>query len=255
MITCLKCRIRKENDCFTLRERRCDECVLKYPPLRTKEEKKAIVKEWRKKNSEKMKQYNREYSRKFVAKKLEDNPNYHKERYQEIIKKNPETYKNDRRRKYFRDRRKTDPHFRMKEVLKGRLYNALRDQNATKSANTLDLLGCDLEFFEKYMEDGFTPEMSWENHGEFWEADHVVPIDFFDLASPLHQKISFHYLNYNPLYWEDNKSKKNKLASLDHLFLLLAHLNVKMEDFINEYTNKKRKEKAIQALSLIYGVE
>jgi hypothetical protein len=52
--------------------------------------------------------------------------------------------------------------------------------------------------------------MSWSNYGE-WEIDHIIPCDYFNLANEEEQKICFHYLNLQPLWKNENRSKSNSV--------------------------------------------
>ena len=51
--------------------------------------------------------------------------------------------------------------------------------------------------------------MSWENHGEYWEIDHIKPIDNFDLETQLNE--AFHYTNTQPLEKTENRLKSNNI--------------------------------------------
>ena len=42
--------------------------------------------------------------------------------------------------------------------------------------------------------------MTWENHGEVWEIDHINPCASFDLTDIKQQKQCFHYTNLQPLF-------------------------------------------------------
>ena len=53
-----------------------------------------------------------------------------------------------------------------------------------------------------FLEKQFDDKMSWDNHGTYWEIDHI---------KPLSKGGSFHYTNTQPLIWEDNRSKSAKL--------------------------------------------
>jgi hypothetical protein len=49
--------------------------------------------------------------------------------------------------------------------------------------------------------------MTWKNHGELWEIDHIKPCAAFDLTDINQQKECFNYINTQPLYKTDNRSK------------------------------------------------
>jgi hypothetical protein len=56
--------------------------------------------------------------------------------------------------------------------------------------------------------------MSWENHGKFgWHIDHIKPISSFDLTNENEQLECFNYKNMQPLWWNENLSKGNKLET------------------------------------------
>lgn len=115
---------------------------------------------------------------------------------------------NARKAKYARERRKVDPGYRLKANCRLRIRNALKGlEGAHKSAKTLKLLGCSTEFFKCYLEHQFSPEMSWENYGSFWQVDHVMPVSKFNLFTPEGQRNAFHYSNCKPLESIKNASK------------------------------------------------
>ena len=75
----------------------------------------------------------------------------------------------------------------------------------------MKLVGCLIEFLIEYIEDKFTSEMNWDNYGTYWEIDHIIPCDSFDLTVPEEQKVCFHYLNLQPLTIKENREKSNKI--------------------------------------------
>jgi hypothetical protein len=94
--------------------------------------------------------------------------------------------------------------FKLSKNLRNRLNGAIKLN--TKSASTLELLGCAVEYLEHHLESQFTEGMSWDNHGE-WHIDHIIPIDSFDLTDPAQQRECFHFTNLQPLWAKDNWSK------------------------------------------------
>lgn len=55
--------------------------------------------------------------------------------------------------------------------------------------------------------------MNWDNYGDYWEIDHILPLDSFDLTISENQKTAFNYKNVQPLTVFDNRSKKNKILN------------------------------------------
>jgi len=101
-----------------------------------------------------------------------------------------------------------DPIFTLKLILRNRLKNALK--NGFKKGKTLEMLGCSIEEFRYYIEKQFTPEMNWENYGDYWELDHIKPCDAFDLSNLEEQRRCFTFTNIQPLEKINNRIKSNK---------------------------------------------
>jgi hypothetical protein len=66
------------------------------------------------------------------------------------------------------------------------------------------------EYFT-YLEQQFDSNMNWNNYGEYWEIDHIKPIDSFDLTVEENIYQCFHYSNTRPLNKTENKAKSNKI--------------------------------------------
>jgi len=77
----------------------------------------------------------------------------------------------------------------------------------------LEILGCSIDEFKNYLQCMFTSEMTWENHGIYWEIDHIRQCSSFDMSIPDEQKKCFHYTNLQPLWAKDNLSKHDKLPN------------------------------------------
>ena len=110
---------------------------------------------------------------------------------------------------YEKQRKLTDPEFKLMKTLRSRLGAALSHQNAYKCTNTLDLTGCSTSFLMKHLESRFKEGMSWSNHGK-WHIDHIVPCSSFKLLEVDEQHKCFHYTNLQPLWAFENLSKSNK---------------------------------------------
>lgn len=106
-------------------------------------------------------------------------------------------------------RRKADPNFKLNCYLRNRVRNVL--VGFRKSARTLLLLGCSIEFLREHLEKQFRPGMAWENYGPVWHVDHILPCAKFHLQHSEEQEICFHWTNLQPLFATDNLSKSDKI--------------------------------------------
>ena len=107
---------------------------------------------------------------------------------------------------YEKERKKTDPVFKLLKTLRSRLGTALRSQSAEKRDTTFKLTGCNMNFLQSHLEAKFTEGMTWENHGK-WHIDHIKPCCTFNLEDEEEQKKCFHYTNLQPLWATDNLVK------------------------------------------------
>jgi len=60
-------------------------------------------------------------------------------------------------------------------------------------------LGMPLPEFKDYISSKFTGAMSWDNHGELWELDHIIPFHLVDVSNPDIMKKVVHFTNIRPL--------------------------------------------------------
>lgn len=112
---------------------------------------------------------------------------------------------------YERQRRASDPNFKLRCTLRRRLGMALsRNQ---KSGSALTLLGCSIPDFKIYLESKWEAGMTWENYGTIWHIDHIMPCAIFDLSIPDHQHRCFHFSNLQPLLAEQNWRKGGKVLT------------------------------------------
>lgn len=180
------------------------------------------------------KEYNRRYrevnkekiraQRKRKYEEIKNNPDYKNKKHEwNVVNKDRISAYNksyrlnnyDRLKKYDREyeknkKRNNDKH-RILCVLRTRLWGAVKKCDGVKKP-TIELLGCEVDYFIKYMESLFTAGMTWDNYGKYgWHIDHIIPCASFDLTNPDQQKACFHYTNLQPLWEFDNLSKSDKI--------------------------------------------
>jgi hypothetical protein len=63
--------------------------------------------------------------------------------------------------------------------------------------------------------------MTWDNHGDVWEIDHIIGCINFDLTDIEQQKKCFHYTNLQPLFKTSGIAKKfgytNEIGNRDKI--------------------------------------
>jgi len=177
---CTKCGEDKPLDAFSIRrdrlngsgrQSRCEVC------------KAAAASERRRANPEK----DKEYHRKHRASHLKEAREYRAERY------------------------KTDPQFRLADLLRRRLHNALKGNH--KAGSAVRDLGCSIPDLQAYLEAQFKPGMTWKNCGRYgWHIDHIKPLVSFDLTDREQLLAACHYTNLQPLWAAENHSKGARIV-------------------------------------------
>lgn len=116
-----------------------------------------------------------------------------------------------RRQALRKHRRLTEPQEKIKDACRNRMGTLLRRAKIKKIERTFDFIGCTPSFLKEFLESKFTLGMSWENHGTFWEIDHVIPVSLFNLVDEVERRKAFHYTNCQPLEKMANRMKGNRL--------------------------------------------
>lgn len=139
----------------------------------------------------------------------------------------------DETREKSRERRKTDPCFKLACDLRRRIIRALI--NGQKAGSAVRDLGCSIEELNARIESLFyshpiTSEcMTWFNWSlDGWHLDHIIPLAHFDLTDREQFLVAAHYLNLQPLLADENLSKGDKLP--DNYEELLAQIKQALKD-------------------------
>lgn len=203
MKVCIDCNEEKSLDYFELRKdtnkyrNQCKQCKTSYH------------KKWKQENKSKVDIWDKEY-RKNNRKRL---TLYHKSWRDE----NNERI-NERRKIVYKENMKK-PEFRILNSCRSRIRNIINN----KSNRTIKLLGCSPNFLRKWLEWQFKSDFSWDNYGEYWHIEHVLPCASFDLTKKNEQQKCFHWSNLKPLEATKNCSKGNKIILKE---ILLQELKV-----------------------------
>lgn len=189
----------------------CKKCILKgmkeyHKNNKTKRNK--YCKQWNKDNKEKIKKYKLDN---IIKVRIWHKNDYIKHRQTNLLRAKKYYDNNKEKAKengriYNNMRRRTDIDYKILCNLRRRLNHVIT--KGFKSARTLELLGCSVNFLKQYLENKFKEGMSWNNYGMFgWHIDHIIPCYNFNLTEPEEQKKCFNYSNLQPLWAKENWSK------------------------------------------------
>lgn len=190
----------------------------------------ARTKKWRRENKEHQKNYQRQYISQNKSKVVKISKNYY-ERNKIKIRKKQKKYREENKEKikdiarYYnqnnkekrnnqrKERRKTDPLYKLKNNLRSRIYSILKN---TKSKKTEEILGASFEEVRLHLESTFQDGMTWENHGrcgseancdEIWHIDHKIPFASAKTKEEVYKLC--HYTNLQALWGIDNLYKSD----------------------------------------------
>ena len=213
------------------------ENIKKYNNIYYENNKKSvneISKKYRENNKDKIselhKKYQKENKEKLRFKRLNwegENKSKIKE-YQKIwrnenkeyILNYSKKYRNENRNKineYFNIKYKNNPIFKLKQNIRNRIRQTIKQNRFTKKSKTYQILGCSYEEFKTYLESKFEPWMTWDNYGLYngelnygWDIDHIIPTSG---AKSEQELINLnHYTNLQPLCGKVNRDiKRNNI--------------------------------------------
>lgn len=107
-------------------------------------------------------------------------------------------------------KRRNTPLGKIKNHMLARIWQSLN--GSMGGQRWVNLVGYTAEELKKHLEKQFTKEMSWENHGTYWEIDHIKPIANFNFKTPKDDdfKKCWALTNLQPLTRSENRRKCNR---------------------------------------------
>ena len=147
-----------------------------------------------------------------------------------------------------RNKKKTDIQYRLLSNHRLFIYKCVTKYKMDKTKKSIEYLGIGTKTLKKWLEFQFEPDMTWENYGDLWTIDHILPLSLFDLTDKKQQQIAFNWTNLQPL--KDNFSKSNKIRQYEyfnvvvsvHRFIKNNNLNSKGYQNLNESLNWLREK-------------
>jgi hypothetical protein len=172
--TCNKCNILKPASAFRHNSLGCKECSQK------------LTYKWRENNHEKFLNMCRKYRNK---------PDYR-----------------EKQNEYKRNKYNSDVNEKLKALTRMRVRYLLK-KPLRKDNMYLELLGETYDHVRRWLEFNFDENMTWENHGTYWDIDHIIPCSKFDFTDIEEAKACFNWRNLAPLEKIENIKKHAKIDS------------------------------------------
>lgn len=118
----------------------------------------------------------------------------------------------EKRRKWVRDRIKSNIHFHLKRTISNGIWIKLKRRKSVKDSKISECLPYTIKELKEHLENLFLPEMTWDNYGE-WHIDHKIPDSSFNYSSTKDKEFqdSWSLSNLQPLWGVDNIKKGSKL--------------------------------------------
>ena len=203
-----------------------------YPRPECKSCSRKMCCEYKRKNREKISEYNKEYKAEHKAEVSDYNRTYNIENRESIQKRQTAQHI---------IRRNIDPAYKFSINIRGRLNSVFKNKH--NKPTTKKLLGCEYSFLVEWFEYLYAHDMNFANYGTLWHIDHVIPCCKIDINNTDDVQLCSHWSNLRPCYANVNLSKNGKIdenAIADHvnnLELYLSINNMKKDDalFLSRY--------------------
>lgn len=163
-----------------------------------------------------MKKYNskpetKERKRKNYDKWYENNKEHRKQYMKEYREKNIEKIRKTKR-DYERNRKATDPLYKLISNFRTAIYQVLKESNVDKNEHYFDILPYSQGELIQHLENQFTDDLTWDNYGE-WHVDHITPISSFNIREMGDEEFikCWSLENLQPLWGDENIRKSNSI--------------------------------------------
>lgn len=119
---------------------------------------------------------------------------------------------------YNKKRRKIDPSFKLKKDISSIVRRVLHgDKN---NYSLWKILPYNSDELKSHLENQFDENMSWNNHGIYWQIDHIIPQSALIYDSMLHPNFikCWSLSNLKPLKSEDNLKKSSIYGDINYKY-------------------------------------
>jgi len=165
--------------------------------------KKVADKKWRDSNKEYLSNKSKTW--------YENNKEHRKQYLKEYREKNVDKIKQIKR-KYEKNRKDTDPLYKLISNFRTAIYQVLKENNVKKNGHYFDILKYTPQQLIEHLEKQFSDEMTWDNYG-LWHVDHKHPISLYNIKEIGDDEFlkCWSLDNLQPMWGCENIKKSNKL--------------------------------------------
>jgi hypothetical protein len=116
------------------------------------------------------------------------------------------------KRNYERTRKSNDPIYKLISNFRTAIYQVLKENNVEKNGHYFEVLKYSPEELILRLEKQFVDGMSWDNYGK-WHVDHILPITSFNINEIGDEEFMkcWSLSNLQPLWGDENVRKSNKI--------------------------------------------
>lgn len=111
------------------------------------------------------------------------------------------------RQKRYKQEQIKNPIFRLSGRMSAGIRKALKQNKA--GYHWEDLVPYTLQELKEHLEKQFDENMTWDNIGEYWEIDHIIPKNLFNFTTYTDRdfQICWSLMNLRPLNWIENRQR------------------------------------------------
>ena len=132
-----------------------------------------------------------------------------------------------------KDCERDEPISKIIRNVRSRIVTAMKRKNK----HTIVYLGCNCPEYFQYITT-YDSNYNYDNHGDVWHIDHVIPISKFNITDENEQLLAFNWRNTMPLLAFENLSKNNKIIIpqiKSHYDKLVEYHNINNIEFPQEF--------------------
>ncbi len=145
-----------------------------------------------------------------------------RKRTREFMSKYQKTEKYKEWHSNYQKKRRTESKFAICESMRVLMWRALKEKK--KGLSWESLVGYNVDDLYNHLEKQFDDKMNWDNHGTYWEIDHIIPRKHFNYTKPEDPEFKecWELENLQPLEAIENRRKGGKLIGYTNQHLKIA---------------------------------